>query len=466
MIKASNNPFECTPAIIGNSEDNELVYDAGFSLVGQNLTMNAGWQWKINLETFTNPSPVIINIPFASTGKQRIDRIVATVNNTFIRVYGTESVSNPVAPSIPNDTVEVTFFTVNDGAIDEPSEPIIGSLYVQKEESQEITLSGSGVIGAVDMTTLKSCIRFTGTVTELNSIQRNGFLRQGQIYRFINAQTATTVVLGKLVSSGNLKFKGIHSLLPGEQLFFTSNVNTMELELVGLTISDTKETILQSRWLFSDFLVNNTNQYPFLGLGIASGTVVGIYSPTTPDGHLGNAVIASSTSANSGYRYIIETQGIRNQQGLTFFSSFSLLSNSDARDRVIRLGFIDQSTSTTPTMGAYLEITGFGAVFKTVASSVTTSSSSATLSSSTIAAGIFYNILIEFLTTTSVKCKLVRDNGTVELEVTHTTNIPLTSDRFGCGIVAFIVTAGSAHQICAIDYMGFGQAKPNFLNSF
>lgn len=207
MIKASNNPFSCEPAITVDSVDNEIISSAGFSLVGQNLTLNAEWHWRIDLNLFTNPADVVINIPFASSGKQRIDRIVATVNNTFIRIYGTESISNPVAPEIPNDTVEVTFFTVTDGVISEPILPIIGALFVEKSYYTPLVVSGTGIIDTENLDIKNSALKIQGTVTEIKSIQKNSssFYIIGQPF-FLYNETATPLKIPHLAGSGNIKF--------------------------------------------------------------------------------------------------------------------------------------------------------------------------------------------------------------------------------------------------------------------
>ena len=103
-----------------------LKIETGFALVGQDLTLNADWEWIINNIDYTNPSSVVINIPFAASGKSRIDLIVCNSSNTFNRVAGIESVSTPVAPALPTNTVMATFFTVTDGTISTPSVPSTG----------------------------------------------------------------------------------------------------------------------------------------------------------------------------------------------------------------------------------------------------------------------------------------------------------------------------------------------------
>lgn len=86
-------------------------------LVGQNLTIKAGWVWKINGQQFSNPADVVINFPYAATGKRRFDRIVFNTSNTFTKVVGTESVSNPVAMPVPVDTIDFGVSLVTDSSV-------------------------------------------------------------------------------------------------------------------------------------------------------------------------------------------------------------------------------------------------------------------------------------------------------------------------------------------------------------
>jgi len=111
---------------------NNIVTETGFTLVDQDVTFAADWVWSILNTQYTNPAAVVINIPFAATGNQRIDLIVANQSNTFERIAGTESVSNPTAPAVPLNKISVTFITVTDGEVGTPTNPIIGTSFVKK----------------------------------------------------------------------------------------------------------------------------------------------------------------------------------------------------------------------------------------------------------------------------------------------------------------------------------------------
>jgi len=231
------------------------------------------------------------------------------------------------------------------------------------------------------------------------------------------------------------------------------------------------ETFNQSTWEFSDFIDESVNQKPFTGGALASGSKdAAVYSDSDQD-YIGAHLLQSGTSANGGYRFLNNTNpsfgGMRSVGGLTFYGIFKLISQSDARDRVIRIGFHNATSgTTTPTIGAFLEILGSTATFKTKGSGLETASSSVVLTSGTSSGGVFYKILIEFISTTSVNCKMIDNSGTVVLNTTISTNLPSVGQRFGFGVVATIATAGANNQIMTIDYMGMGRQKPNFLNDF
>jgi len=105
-----------------------VVTDAGSSLVINDFTLNAGWSWKINNVTNTNASPVVITIPLANSGYQRIDLIVLNASNTAVRVVGTESAGTAASPTIPVNTIAIASIfsdsTVHTPVIPKPRYPV------------------------------------------------------------------------------------------------------------------------------------------------------------------------------------------------------------------------------------------------------------------------------------------------------------------------------------------------------
>ena len=93
-----------------------VVIDNGFSQVASTVTIASGWQWFLDSVLYTNPADVVITFPLAGAGLQRIDHIVATTSNTFMRVSGLESAA-PVAPLFAEGTIIIAFSVVTDSSV-------------------------------------------------------------------------------------------------------------------------------------------------------------------------------------------------------------------------------------------------------------------------------------------------------------------------------------------------------------
>lgn len=199
-----NANFDYLEAKIDNVD--KLVSETGFSLAGQNLTMNTGWQWLINGIPYTNPAAVVIPIPFAATGMQRIDLIVLNTSNTFTRIPGTESVSNPVAQPVPNDTVQATLVVVTDGVIEQPTAPVTGDAYIAKSECGFTKLSGSGAKAQFSILSESTNVR----VISASSIASIAISDKKYIYpgkdHYVKNETGTTLIIKHNSGTGNYKY--------------------------------------------------------------------------------------------------------------------------------------------------------------------------------------------------------------------------------------------------------------------
>jgi hypothetical protein len=94
---------------------NRFTNNTGFTLISDNLTINAGWAWEIQGTPYGNPSNVVINIPYSAVGYHRIDLIIATTTNTFIRIAGNEVLlaNLPAEPAPTPNTLRYTAIIVN-----------------------------------------------------------------------------------------------------------------------------------------------------------------------------------------------------------------------------------------------------------------------------------------------------------------------------------------------------------------
>jgi hypothetical protein len=194
---------------------------------------------------------------------------------------------------------------------------------------------------------------------------------------------------------------------------------------------------------FSDLLGSNSGNYaPFISAAIATGTLAVAAAPAA--NHMGVIRITSSTTTNSGARIQTDVSAILLDAGDYAEFVFSIVATALT---TIRCGFLDTTSVTDTTDGAYLEIVGTTASFKT-ANNNTRSTAGAT---ATVAAATWYRAEIEMVTATDVRCRLYNsDTGAVVLaEQTLTTNIPVAAGRAtGMGIV---VTNSGTTAIDLVD---------------
>lgn len=128
---------------------NEMVSVGTITVDGNDVTIPAGAQWRINGVNIFSSEPTVINIPLAATGKIRTDIIVANSNGSIYKVTGTETETGEIAvrPAIPFNSVLVTQINVTDSSFDTIVEtigeaPIDGNIYGRKDGSWEQIIGG------------------------------------------------------------------------------------------------------------------------------------------------------------------------------------------------------------------------------------------------------------------------------------------------------------------------------------
>lgn len=115
--------------------DTRIVENTGLDIVGTDVIINELWKWLILSISYTNNSTITLPITLSSAGNQKICFLCANQSNGFELVYGPESETNPVAPTIASNLLYITFFIVTDSEIGAPVDPIIGDIYKKKLES-------------------------------------------------------------------------------------------------------------------------------------------------------------------------------------------------------------------------------------------------------------------------------------------------------------------------------------------
>lgn len=198
----------------------------------------------------------------------------------------------------------------------------------------------------------------------------------------------------------------------------------------------------------SDFLITGTNQYPWLGVAIASGT--SLIQPNSNNKHVGVLSMKSSTSNGSGYRYSVDALSINlggKEKSVHIFSTSSTLSNI-----IRRMGFLDTLSSNPPIDGVFIKIENgvmTGETFSNSTSSVTTTNF-------TLSADTWYRAEIELNDNATIATfNLYSDDSDNLLwSSTLNSNIPKGTDRsLGQGDICTMNPSPTAIDIGYIDYM-------------
>ncbi len=234
----------------------------------------------------------------------------------------------------------------------------------------------------------------------------------------------------------------------------SGKVATAQLEDADVVEASAQAPYYRYEW--TDFHSPNATQVqdPFLGAAINSGT----QSATPPaawriDGVAGYCLMRSSTTANSGFRWMTaNTDRIKGQAGLFFRAIFGVSSNMNTK--TIHFGFIDSTTQAESVDGAYFWLAPGSMVCTPKTSNNSSRSSGATF---TLTADTYYVFEIHWTTAANVNFKIKSLNeATTHLDTNITTDIPTSDARlFGAGLVC---TSSGTSQIdlAVIDYMGFG----------
>ena len=195
-------------------------------------------------------------------------------------------------------------------------------------------------------------------------------------------------------------------------------------------------------------------------IALASGTAD--YTKNTIStfeiGHTGIVALRSSANINSGFSFF-KGGVINNGDKHINFTQFKIISNTNTKGYI---GFHKTTATTEPVRACFLEVVNGTAVFKTKGTSLTTASSSFSLSEN-----VWYNMLIEFKSTTEVYFKIKTDAGVLVSEFTSTTNLPqFNISEFSNAITFFSTVATTARDLIWLDYVEFRNERPNYLKSF
>lgn len=130
------------------------------------FTFSIGFIWKILTIVYQNTVAVVLTVPAATSGFYRISAAVLTNSNTIILVNGVEDESEAQFPELPPGTILLTYWTVFGEVISEPTEPIVGALYVEKQETVQKIINGAGQI-SVELTAQETNFFLTNNDLEM-----------------------------------------------------------------------------------------------------------------------------------------------------------------------------------------------------------------------------------------------------------------------------------------------------------
>lgn len=290
--------------------------------------------------------------------------------------------------------------------------------------------------------------------TYLDTILVNDLITGG-VSKALTAQQG--VVLKGLIDAINSTLNDFFTVdyindLNSKQDNLISGTNLKTFEGVSLLGSGNLSLLNENKvFLFNDFM-SATALQPFVGGAISTGTIAQNttnFSVNT----LGVCRITKSTTANSGYRAVTDSNSLRLKGGEVYSVRFSPL---NVTTQTLRGGFIDATTVTESVDGVYFEIKNNGnLILKTSSNSVR--SSSPVLA--TLVVNTWYKIeVIIGAGATSAYMNLYNATGTLIGSTTPiTTNIPTGVGReTGCGFVS-TGSSATADALLDIDFHYFKQ---------
>ena len=238
------------------------------------------------------------------------------------------------------------------------------------------------------------------------------------------------------------------------QLIYVASLNRWVEQASDFAVSDEVQRRRQPRYATDFWTSATTTNAPFVGTAISTGTSVS--NVTSVDGnHPGIVRITSSTTANSGYRWMSDP-ALRIAGGESFECIFRMLSVATT---TMRFGFSDSTTSADAVDGVYFEMAATGTLVGKAASN-SVRSSTATLA--TLAINTWYRATIIInADASSATFTLYDANGLLLATQSLVTNIPVAAGRETA--IGFSITNSTttATALVDLDYLAvsFGRNR-------
>jgi len=182
--------------ILGKPTDGKILIYGTWNLTGQDLTIFAGWVWKINDVIYSNPIDIVINFPFADTGLQRFDLVAFDTLNSAQRIDGEEVVSSPMVPLLLDNTILFATLLITDSTVGTPSIANYNDNTLATFDYPPLATDGIQDFAVPSGKVVKQML-INGAVQQLETA--NNALRDDTF-----TQTGTTVTLKQVTYQGNI----------------------------------------------------------------------------------------------------------------------------------------------------------------------------------------------------------------------------------------------------------------------
>ncbi|MFY0481443.1 hypothetical protein ACI6PS_02460 [Flavobacterium sp. PLA-1-15] len=474
------NSFRDAINYLGKSIDNNgFVVKKNHGFTGNNYVIEPLFKWIIDQIPYSNVMQVTLNVPFAATGKTRGETIVATTENTFIRIAAPESSTVTAFPDIPMNTIALSSYIVRDNSIDTPTVPVPVTNYIEKEERSARILNTSGVVGIVGMNTKQSrlCISFTASITQLSGISKiySSDFHDGQPFIVQSLQPGSFLIKHNdtLVGSGTKFFfpdKKDFIVYQDYILIFMWDVPNNLLRFVSASqkMDDYKQENL------IDFKFNTTSVAGFSNTAISGGTIITQSDSLSPVGlrydrpsDIGECWTLRGSAANANSGYMV---GYSSQNPMYLESTlFMVINPLRLTNTIQRYGLISNVVSPLNSLvgstAICIEINNDQLTFKASDSNVSTTIAY------TITSPQWLYVMIEVESATSIRCKVrLGLNGPLVFNQALSTNLPISVTgskwaqlRLYLGAVT---TIASADNLVQIGRFATYPKKPHYLKYF
>lgn len=222
---------------------------------------------------------------------------------------------------------------------------------------------------------------------------------------------------------------------------------------LGDATSLLENILYQARYpvFYHDFITSLTG---LNGQSMVSGTFSS--SPTPSAEHVGCVRFSCSTSANSGYRIVFDTDAVRFRGGEFFAMSFQ--TRATLSGVVYRLGWNDSADHNEPVDGLYLEMSG-GVIYGRHSSNSTRSSTATSFAPATTT--YYYGTIQVNDAATLVTYSIYSEAGALLWSDTLATNIPTAAGReTRWEFMAYCTGTGSAFSLIEMDFFLYAYLKP------